>query len=111
MRATDVVRQVLDLLDEIEGPHDLKEPGEQNCGCGQDPCETYGTQEPEQGEPVASRFKQIFAMLSNPGQGEYSNTPNEIVAPVNSVTTDAGGGYNGPKTPADIRVKDPRGFE
>jgi hypothetical protein len=26
MRATDIVRQVLDLLDEIEGPHDI-DPG------------------------------------------------------------------------------------
>jgi hypothetical protein len=50
-------------------------------------------------------------MLSNRGQGEYSNTPNEIVADVDSVTTLAGGGVNGPKHPHDIRVKDPRGFE
>ena len=78
MRSTDIVRQVLDLLDEIEGPHDLKQPDEKNCGCGQDPCITYGTQEPEQGEPIAGRFKQIFAMLNNRDDGEYANTPNEI---------------------------------
>jgi len=100
MRATDIVRQVLDLLDEIEGPHDIEIDSAPTATCGT-----------EQGEPIAGRFKQIFAMLSNPSQGEYSNTPNEIVAPVSSVTTDAGGGLNGPKDPADIRVKDPRGFE
>jgi len=50
-------------------------------------------------------------MLDNPAEGEYANTPNEIVAPMSAVTTDAGGGLNGPKDPADIRVKDPRGFE
>jgi hypothetical protein len=113
MRSTDIVRQVLDLLDEIEGPHDLKQPGEKKCGCGcgQDPCITYGTQEPEQGEPLAGRFKQIFAMLNNRDDGEYANTPNEIVSGVDSVTTLAGGGVNGPKHPDDIRVKDPRGFE
>jgi len=30
---------------------------------------------------------------------------------IEAVTTDAGGGVNGPKHPADIRVKDPRGYE
>jgi len=100
MRATDIVRQVLDLLDEIEGPHDIE--------IDTAPTATCGT---EQGEPIAGRFKQIFAMLDNPAEGEYANTPNEIVAPMSAVTTDAGGGLNGPKDPADIRVKDPRGFE
>ena len=93
MRTTDIIRSVLDLIDQVEVKQDTpieipNEPGEQT-----------------------SRFKQIFAMLSNRGQGEYSNTPNEIVADVDAVTTNAGGGVNGPKHPADIRVKDPRGFE
>ena len=93
MRTTDIIRSVLDLIDQVEVKQDTSielpnEPGEQT-----------------------SRFKQIYAMLSNRGQGEYSNTPNEIVADVDAVTTDAGGGLNGPKHPADIRVKDPRGFE
>lgn len=94
MRATDIVRSILDLLDNIENEKpdvDVEidnEPGEQT-----------------------SRFKQIFAMLDNPTDSDYSNTPNEIVSSVNAVTTDAGGGVNGTKHPADIRVKDPRGYE
>ena len=100
MRATDLVRQVLDLLDEIEGPHDIKMDAM--------PDETCGA---EQGEPIAGRFKQIFAMLDNPSQGPFANSPNEVVADIDSVTTLAGGGVNGPKYPADIRVKDPRGYE
>lgn len=40
-----------------------------------------------------------------------ANEPDEAYAGVDSVTTDAGGGVNGPKDPADIRVKDPRGYE
>ena len=92
MRTTDIIRSVLDLIDQVEVKQDTpieipNEPGEQT-----------------------SRFKQIFAMLSNRGQGEYSNTPNEIVADVDSVTTNAGGGVNGPKHPADIRVKDPTDY-
>lgn len=50
-------------------------------------------------------------MIDNPSQGEYSNTPNEIVADIDAITTLAGGGPNKPKHPDDIRVKDPRGYE
>ena len=100
MRATDLVRQVLDLLDEIEGPHDIKPdaiPDDETCGA-------------EQGEPIAGRFKQIFAMLDAPKSELYANTPNEVVAGIEAVTTLAGGGWNGPKDPADIRVKDPGAY-
>jgi hypothetical protein len=50
-------------------------------------------------------------MLNSESFGDYANTPNEIVSDVDSVTTLAGSGVNGPKDPKDIRVKDPRGFE
>ena len=100
MRATDIVRQVLDLLDQVEGQHDIQP--------GVIPDDTCGA---ERGEPIAGRFKQIFAMLDAPNNGPLANSPNEVVADIDSVTTLAGGGVNGPKDPADIRVKDPRGFE
>jgi len=91
MRATDIIRSVLDLIDQV----DTKE---------QEPtAEIEVTGDGEQ-----SRFKQIVAMLSNRDSGGYENTPNEIVSNVDSVTSDAGGGLNGPKHPDDIRVKDPR---
>lgn len=95
MRATDIIRSVLDLIDNVDnkGTSEVEvsidnEPGEQT-----------------------SRFKQILAMISNPSQGPLANAPNEVVAPISAVTTDAGGGVNGSKHPADIRVKDPRGYE
>ena len=97
MRATDIVRQVLDLLDEIEGQHDLQEP-------------TIEISNDEEAEPVASRFKQIFAMLDNSHQPALANSPNEVVADVDSVTTDAGGGVNGPKHVDDIRTAHPRQY-
>ena len=100
MRATDIVRQVLDLLDQVEGQHDIEPTVIPDDTCGA-----------EQGEPIAGRFKQIFAMLDAPSNGPLANSPNEVVAPVSAVTTDAGGGVNGPKDPADIRVKDPGGYE
>ena len=99
MRATDIVRQVLDLLDQVEGQHDIEPNVVPNDSCGA-----------EQGEPIAGRFKQIFAMLDAPSNGPLANSPNEVVAPVSAVTTDAGGGVNGPKDPADIRVKDPGAY-
>lgn len=99
MRATDLVRQVLDLLDKIDGPYNNKPDVISDDTCGA-----------EQGEPIAGRFKQIFAMLQNDNpmyDTPYSNSPNEVVTDIDSVTTLAGGGVNGPKHPADIRVKDP----
>jgi hypothetical protein len=96
MRATDIVRQVLDLLDAVEGEHDLNPEAEVHI---------HQNDEPE------NRFKHILSMIDSESFGAYSNTPNEVVAPVDAVTTDAGGGVNGPKHPADIRVKDPRGYE
>jgi len=99
MRATDIVRQVLDLLDELEGPHDIEQDG------------IKADVHVHQNGDDDNRFKQVLAMLDADSFGPLANSPNEVVAPVDAVTTLAGGGVNGPKHPADIRVKDPRGFE
>jgi hypothetical protein len=98
MRATDLVRQVLDLLDEIDGPHDIEDGVEAEVNV-------------HQNDASDSRFKHILAMLDPQGFNGVANSPNEVVADIEAVTTDAGGGVNGPKDPADIRIKDPRGFE
>ena len=99
MRATDIVRQILDLLDAVEGPHDIEQDGIE--------AEVHVHQNGED----ENRFKQVLAMLDADSFGPLANSPNEVVAPVSAVTTDAGGGVNGPKHPDDIRVKDPRGYE
>ena len=99
MRATDIVRQVLDLLDQVEGSHDIEQDGIDA------EVHIHQNDEPD------NRFKQILAMIDSDSFGHYANTPNEVVAPLSAVTTDAGGGVNGPKHPADIRIKDPRGYE
>jgi len=77
MRAQDIIRAVLELIDQDEQKDTELEV-------------QYQDDEP------TSRFKQIVAMLSNPTSPEAME-PN--------------GSLNGPKHPADIRVKDPRGFE
>jgi hypothetical protein len=93
MKTTDIIRAVLDLLDKAEKPAELN----------------VDYQDDESGEQT-SRFKQILSMIQNKHTPQYSNSPNEVVAPIDAVTTDAGGGVNGPKHPEDIRVKDPRGY-
>ena len=96
MRAQDIIRAVLDLLDKSEEPSGS--------------IEVTTDMPPEEGEPVASRFKQIFAMLNNPSEGPLANSPNEVVADVDAVTTDAGGGINAPKHVDDIRTAHPRQY-
>lgn len=97
MRATDVIRNVLDLFDSIDEPMDS-------------PVVTATVPDDGSGELV-SRFRQIYQILANKeNPTEYSNTPNEVVTDVASVTTDVGGGPNRIKHPDDIRIKDPRGF-
>jgi hypothetical protein len=95
MRATDILRQLLDLLGEIEGQHDLNPEVKVDV---------------QQNDEPDNRFKSILAMLDADSFGPLANSPNEVVADVDSVTTLAGGGVNGPKHPADIRVKDPGAY-
>jgi hypothetical protein len=88
MRATEIIRGVLDLIDQVE--------------CAQ--------QQPTPLDPVGGAFAQLFAQMSaEPVEvksvGVYDNSPNIHVQGIDSVTTAAGlGGTNGPKNPADIRA-------
>jgi hypothetical protein len=97
MRATDIIRGVLDLIDQVD--------------CAQQPePEIAIVAEPDlppAGEDT--RFKHIFAMLSaeraNPVM--YDNSPNETIANIDAVTKDASGGQSAPKHPSDIRTNAP----
>jgi len=93
MSARDLLRAVLDILD-AEDEQKVKAD-----------VHIHQNNEPD------NRFKQILAMLDADSFGPLANSPNEVVAPVDAVTTLAGGGVNGPKHPDDIRIKDPRGYE
>jgi hypothetical protein len=44
-----------------------------------------------------------IADLIDDQDSDYSNSPKEQYAGVDSVTTNAGGGLNGPKDPRDLR--------
>jgi hypothetical protein len=96
MSARDLLRAVLDILDAEEKEKD----------------EISGSIEVQRvgGDDDVSRFRQIFDLLDKGEVLPTANTPNEKYADVDAVTTLAGGGVNGPKHPADIRVKDPGAY-
>lgn len=87
MRASDIIRGVLDLIDQID-------------------CEQPTQEQPVVQEPaVPGSFKDMFAKLSGETVSVYDNSPNVHVQGIAAVTTNAGlGGLNGPKNPADIRA-------
>lgn len=94
MRATEIIRGVLDLIDQME------------CAQESEPevVAIAPVEEPIQTGVDSNRFKQIFDLLSSQQTQMYDNSPAEAIASIESVTTHAGGGVNGPKNPADIRA-------
>jgi len=96
MRATEIIRGVLDLIDQVECARQSQ----------QEPVITVvePTEEPIQTGVDTNRFKQIFDILSAERNQMYDNSPDPVVAGIEAVTTHAGGGLNGPKNPADIKA-------
>ena len=95
MRAQELIQAILSIID---GP---KEPEAQPVIAVQVDAE------PESAEEFYSdelrRMKQIAGLRDTGELSPLSNAPNPQYAPVSAVTTDAGGGPNQPKHPADIR--------
>jgi hypothetical protein len=94
MRATEIIRGVLDLIDQVENSDQI----DQESTLAHQPVE-----EPVQTGVDTNRFKQIFDILSAERDQMYDNSPDPVVAGIESVTVHAGGGWNGPKNPADLR--------
>lgn len=91
MHATEIIRDILNLIDKIEGTSsdlNLANDEEEIVVCDND---------------EDRRFKQILDLLNQSYQ-LYDNSPNEVVASLDAVTVNAGGGWNGPKNPADLRA-------
>ena len=89
MRAHELIRNVLDLIDQFDNQTDIEPKVEISISDPNPPSDQ-------------NHFKQI-ADLVQKSQTEYSNSPDEQYAGIEAVTTHAGGGVNGPKHPADIR--------
>ena len=105
MKATDIIRTILDTIDGIEAE---RMPIEAEVV----EVEPVATAEITTVAPAddMNHFKQIVDVVSKGIGGTYGNSPNEHYSDVDSVTIDAGGGVNGPKHPHDIRVKDPSAY-
>lgn len=102
MRATEIIRGLLDIIDGVEAAN--PPPVQQvtiaiNSGSDE---ESAAQEQPANVHDQMARFKQISDLMHNDAQ-TYANEPSMQIADIDSVTKDAGGGVNGPKHPADIR--------
>jgi len=107
MRATEIIRTLLDVIDEIDcGQQAAPIPAhaELEIVLPQDDPILHQAENPLTKPADQNHFKQIFDILSTQKHQMYDNSPAEVVAGPESVTTHAGGGWNGPKHPADIRA-------
>ena len=88
MRIQEIIRQVLDIIDQAEAQE------------VEQPVEDMGYSEAD-----IKRFKQIAGLTTS---GEYSTQPNEQYMDIDAVTVDAGAdSWQGTKHPADIRGEHP----
>lgn len=86
MRATEIIRSLLDQLDDIESKESSVDPG----------VTAYT-------DTDVKRFRQIQDLVDT-NTGEYENSPKEQYADIDAVTQDAGAdSWQGTKDPADIR--------
>lgn len=93
MRATEILRGILDIIDDIDNSSTEVVDSEENPTA----ADFYDDQ--------ARRMNQIKDLLPKEGdEGQYANSPAEACASIEAVTTDAGGGWMAPKHPADIRA-------
>ena len=105
----ELIRGILDLIDGANKPE--PQATAQITVTSAEPvaavvAEPEGTDSPftHTGDDI-NRFKQIVDLADKPNpNAQYSNEPNEQYADIEAVTTDAGGGLNGPKHPADVRA-------
>ena len=93
MKVTDIIRQVLDIVDAAE---QVDEP--------------VVVAQPEQEQPDALiRIRHIAGLLPDGAEGEYQNTPQEQTAAVGAAFP-AGDDVHHSKNPADIRTDAPSMF-
>ena len=93
MKVTDIIRQVLDLVDAAEQEQ-----------------QPVAALEPEVAEPDALiRIRHIAGLLPDGTEGEYQNTPQERTAAVGAAFPD-GDDVHHSKNPADIRTNAPSMF-
>jgi hypothetical protein len=85
MRASEIIRAVLDVIDQAEQDEITTPVNDAEC---------------IDADVDVPSFKQILGLITDK---QYSTAPNERYADISAVTTNAGGGLTGPKHPADMR--------
>ena len=89
MRISEILRSLVDVIDRIESDQAVEDPNQEYKDRANDDV---------------ARFNQVKDLIpSGVDVRVHANEPEEAYASVASVTTDAGGGPNGPKHPSDIR--------
>ena len=99
MKMHDIIRSMINFIDNIDNNEPQIVQQMDNTASPLTHANTAGDD--------INRFKQIVDLADEPMGSVYSNEPNPAYADIDAVTINAGGGLNGPKHPADIRVKDP----
>ena len=108
MRMQELIRGIIDLIDRHNAPE--PQTTAQIAITSAEPIAALIAEPEGQDSPLThtgddiNRFKQIVDLADKPAITQYSNEPNEQYADIEAVTTNAGGGLNGPKHPADIRA-------
>lgn len=92
MKVTDIIRQVLNIVDAAE----------------QQPIEIAAAPEVEEPDALI-RIRHIAGLLPDGAEGEYQNTPQEQTAAVGAAFP-AGDDVHHSKNPADIRTNAPSMF-
>jgi hypothetical protein len=88
MRVSEIIRQVLDVIDQAEAQ------------AAEQPVEDIGYSEQD-----IKRFRQIAGLTTDK---QYSSKPNEQYMDIDAVTVDAGSdSWQGTKHPADIKGEHP----
>lgn len=107
MRATEIIRNILDIIDQCEP----EETGpEMTIAVGGMQPELAPMELSHDAEAI-NRFKQIVDLLPQDGEmSPLSNSPNEKYADVDAVTKQSGDDLNKSKHPADIRTNAPSMF-
>jgi hypothetical protein len=90
MKITELIRDILDVIDHAENKSSIPRPDEAV------PDEQFYDDD-------IRRFRQIVDLDNDQQDTRYSNTPKEEYAGIEAVTTAAGGGPNKPKHVDDIR--------
>ena len=90
MRVQEIIRGILDMIDSAEKSTDTAQPDQTV------PNDEFYNDD-------VRRFRQIVDLADSGEPTEYSNTPREEYAAMDSVTTAAGGGMQAPKHTKDIR--------